>query len=354
MKTFVSLLLFLLLVTATVSAADANAVRRLRSEFRNPSQEFTQAPFWFWNGEISEDGIRRQLDDMQAKGVHGFVIHARMGLSKKVGYLTPRWLELVKFAIGEAERRRMIVYLYDEGMYPSGSAHGEVVNGRPDLASQGLSMEKGEVAPADDVVAVRDGYTFRLKPSGGVIRGVHLDEEDSMPGAPKSADLLNADATARFIRFTHDRYREAVGEHFGKTVRGIFTDEPSILGRRAQKGLRPWTKGLLPRITEIVGYDFAPYLHLLWEESPDGMHEVIRTDYRRAVATVLAGTYYRPISEWCERNGLALTGHPEGGGDLPPQRYFHQPGQDIVWRWVLPGETAVEGEQSLTGKTASS
>ncbi|MCP5116619.1 MAG: hypothetical protein GY953_37810, partial [bacterium] len=203
-------------------------------------------------------------------------------------------------------------------------------------------------------MAARDGHTFRLTPSGGVIRGVHLDEEDRMPGAPKSADLLNPEATARFIRFTHERYREAVGEHFGKTVRGIFTDEPSILGRRSRKGLQPWTKGLLPRINEIVGYDLARYLHLLWEESSDNLHEVIRTDYRRAVAAVLADSYYRPISEWCERNGVALTGHPHGGGDLPPQRFFHQPGQDVVWRWVLPGETAVEGEQSLTGKTASS
>ncbi len=171
-----ALLLSPLLATATASAADAGVVRRLRSEFRNPPREFTQVPFWFWNGDITENGIRRQLDDMQAKGVHGFVIHARMGLSKKVGYMTPRWLELVKFAVAEAERRGVIVYLYDEGMYPSGSAHGEVVRGRPELASQGLSMEKGEVAAADNVVAARDGYTFRLTPSGGVIRGVHFDE----------------------------------------------------------------------------------------------------------------------------------------------------------------------------------
>jgi len=138
----------LLLSASLLAGAPGKAtVERLRAEFRDPPREFSQVPFWFWNGEITEEGIREQIASMEEKGVYGFVIHARMGLSKKVGYMTPRWLELVRFAVEEAARRGMIVYLYDEGMYPSGSAHGAVVENRPDLVSYGLRMEKKPAVP---------------------------------------------------------------------------------------------------------------------------------------------------------------------------------------------------------------
>ncbi len=35
-------------------------------------------------------------------------------------------------------------------------------------------------------------------------------------------------------------------------------------------------------------------------------------------------------------------------------RYFHIPGQDLVWRWVLPGPTALEGAESTQGKCSAS
>jgi len=65
-------------------------------------------------------------------------------------------------------------------------------------------------------------------------------------------------------------------------------------------------------------------------------------------------TYYRPMAEWCASHGLELMGHPERPDDLALQKYFSVPGQDLVWRWVLPGETATGGPQSTQGKCAAS
>ncbi len=378
----------------------AESIDQLRNSFQNPSHESTQVPFWFWNDSLSEDGIREQIDQMQSKGVHGFCIHARMGLSPEIGYMTERWLELARFAVEEAQRRGMMVYLYDEGMYPSGSANGKVVKGHPELASQGLRIERyhfegptniekqillnnretfvaavllknseqdGQYLPDSAKVLknenpiqaeITDGdwtlFVFIQTPSEGVIRGVHWDQEDNRPGAPASADLLNPKATQRFIQLTHRKYYDALQEHFGETVRGIFTDEPSILGRRSKRGLKEWTYGFSSQLREILGYDFTPYLPFLWVEAKGELHEAVREDFEHAVATALNENYYRLLSEWCAEHDIVLTGHPEGGGEMRPQRYFQQPGQDVVWRWVLPGETSLEGEQSTTGKSASS
>ena len=112
--------------------------------FLNPANGFTQIPWWFWNDEITEGGIREQLEDFREQGIHGFTIHARMGLADSIPYLGQRWFELVRFAVEEAARYGMIVHLYDEGMYPSGSAHGQVVEGHPEFLARGLEMRRVE------------------------------------------------------------------------------------------------------------------------------------------------------------------------------------------------------------------
>ena len=52
---------------------------------------------------------------------------------------------------------------------------------------------------------------------------------------------------------------------------------------------------------------------------------------------------------------MALTGHPAAGNDMSTLAQFQWPGQDVVWRWVLPGNsTGLEGPESVTAKAATS
>ncbi len=382
-------------------SADAATIDGLRAAFKSPPREFSQVPFWFWNDEITEEGIRDQITKMEQKGVYGFTIHARLGLSSSIPYMGERWLQLVGVAVEEAARRNMQVYLYDEGMYPSGSAHGRVVAADPRFASQGLRMAarhfsgprevavEGAVAAGEQPVAaimvqkdpaggrylratsrtlpptglsaveIPPGdwtvFLFTQTPSGGRIRGVHDGEEDNQPGAPASADLLNAAATARFIAETHDKYYQALSSFFGRTIRAIFTDEPNILGRRTKPGLVPWTGGFLERLSALLGRDFATSLPFLWVEASDRSESAVRSEFSGAVAASLNESYYKPISDWCAAHKVALTGHPAGSGEMAPLLHFQIPGQDVVWRYVVPGgPTALEGVDSTIGKSATS
>ena len=92
-----------------------------------PRREYTLVPFWFWNDRLEEAELLRQIADFEAHGVHGFVLHPRVGLPRDTGWMSPRLLGFMRVAIEEAARRRMSVFLYDEGMYPSGSSSGQVV-----------------------------------------------------------------------------------------------------------------------------------------------------------------------------------------------------------------------------------
>jgi len=91
-------------------------------EWIDPPHEFSQIPFWFWNDDLSEAELLRQIEDFQAHGVHGFLIHPRAGLPKSIAWLNERMIGFMRFAIERAAERDMKVILYDEGMYPSGSS----------------------------------------------------------------------------------------------------------------------------------------------------------------------------------------------------------------------------------------
>ena len=104
----------------------------------DPLREFTVVPQWFWNDVLTEDELVRQIDDFQAHGVYGFMIHPRVGLPRDIGWMSDRFLHFMHVAIEEARRRDLLVYLYDEGMYPSGASSGQVVAADPALQSRGL------------------------------------------------------------------------------------------------------------------------------------------------------------------------------------------------------------------------
>src|SRR5699024_8166074 len=148
-------------------------------------------------------------------------------------YLSDGFMEFVKTAVDEADRLKMTVILYDEGMYPSGSANGLVVKSNPEYASRGLKMvefpclgtttmsiplEVGETLVSVQAVKKQDeksisanetkildvqNNTVSFTPpneenwsidcfietySKGTIRGIHYGEDDGEENAPRSTD----------------------------------------------------------------------------------------------------------------------------------------------------------------------
>ncbi len=331
-------------------------------------------PFWFWNDRLDETELLRQLDDFQSHGIHGFVIHPRVGLPRDMAFMSNAYLAMVRFVVDEAARRKMRVILYDEGMYPSGSASGQVVAENPAYQCRGLCvqestestplmLEAGQTLIAS--VRRKTGTWAHVidRPVDAVIRGLHyIDEASRNPrgepaeDTPPAADLLNPAAVACFIRLVYDRFYEALKPHFGTTIIGIFTDEPDLLGRlrEPRQRVRPGTSDILKHVNAVLGYDFTPYLPALWFDDESAC-EKARADYSLAVNHRLEETYYAPLWEWCEKHGVWLMGHPAQPDEIGLMRYFHVPGQDLVWRMVMPNEpSALEGPQSTQAKCSSS
>lgn len=156
-------------------------------------------------------------------------------------------------------------------------------------------------------------------------------------------DNLNAKSVRRFINSTYEAYKEAVGMEFGKTVKGVFTDEPSLADRNSKfnpkRGWIPWTYSFVDYFREKRGYDildYAPYIYFNCDKS-----SFVRHDYWRTVTELFSESYSKQISEWCTKNNICFTGHflqedklglatRVGGAVMPHYIYQHVPGIDML------------------------
>lgn len=332
-----------------------------------PESAYSHCPFWFWNDTLEEGEILRQISEFRAHGVEAFVIHPRIGLPRSCGWLSSELFRFMRLALEEARRLGMWVLLYDEGMYPSGSASGMVVAENPEFKARGLVCHAAGSLREDGIAA--GALRLPLAGGGGVIiydrpvkatlRGLHYIDNPASPDSPleeepEAADLLNPAAVRCFMRLVYDRFYAELGDFFCNTVKGIFTDEANPLSRLGEPDIMPGTLSALPAISRFLGYDFTPHLPALWVDSePEA--EGRRRDYRRAIAALMDETYYRPLSEWCGRHGVALCGHPAEPDDIGNLRAMQIPGQDIVWRQIMPGTpSALEGAPSTMAKAAAS
>lgn len=322
---------------------------KLMKEILSPSDEFTPIPFWFFNDEPDEERIAAQLSDYVEKGVNGIVLHPRIGVPESVPYLSEQYFKAVRFIVETAAKLHMKVVLYDEGMYPSGSAHGMVVAQNPDYASKGLKLvEQERDMPEEGTIITRfaDGKYLVYCFTHGTIRGIHFGEDDGEAGAPASADILNPEAVDCFIHLTHDKYYEALEEYFGSTVIAFFTDEPCALGRNAE-GFKEWVPGMEQELTAAGGS--LEELEGLFFGERNTTTEI----YHKLIKKHLRETFYARLSKWCERHGIALMGHPEVSDDVEEELYFHIPGQDLIMRRVSPETGGITEFDSVQAKLSA-
>ncbi len=341
---------------------------KLLKEILQPDREFTPIPFWFFNDAFEEEKVKNQLTDYVEKGVNGIVLHPRIGVPKEMPYLSEEYFRAVRFIVKTAAELGMKVVLYDEGMYPSGSAHGMVVQANPEYASKGIVLLEEEKAKeklaaeknAQVIAALPDGRKIVYGFSGGTIRGIHFGEDDGQPGAPKAADILNPDAVDEFIRLTHDKYYEELKEYFGTTVIAFFTDEPSALGRNSGR-YKSWAMGMEKEIAAAGGkLEDLEGLFIKTGKTVAGREDIAehvenRTVilYRQLIKKKLREIFYARLSDWCEKHGIALMGHPAESNDIEEELYFHIPGQDLIMRRVAPETGGLREFDSVQAKLSA-
>jgi hypothetical protein len=342
-------------------------------EFRNPPALHRGAPFWSWNTKLEQDKLLRQIGIFKEMGMGGVHIHCRTGLDTE--YLGGEFMDCVKVSVEKAKELGLYVYLYDEDRYSSGYAGG-LVTKDPSFRKRWIEWTSswdgtGELL-ASYQVAVSDGFlTNYIREKAGIdgktagkrwFAVKRVAEADPWYNNQTEVDTLNPEATMRFIRLTHERYKECIGNEFGRAVPSIFTDEPKfavfvpltdpVKGKSAQV---PYTDDLPGSFEKEYGFNLFDKLPELFWNFPDNEIPLFRYQYRNHTANRFAESYAGILAGWCKENGIALTGHfmseatldgqaGSGGSIMRSLRFLDIPGMDLL----------CDGLEYLTAKQAQS
>jgi hypothetical protein len=116
-------------------------------------------------------------------------------------------------------------------------------------------------------------------------------------------DSFNPEATKYYLQLTHEKYKEKMGDMFGKEITAIFTDEPKW------HAMYPFTAGMFEDFERQFGYDLRPRLNDLFSNSLDDRACLSRLQYRQWCTERFEKAWLKPVAAWCKRNNLVLTGH---------------------------------------------
>ena len=307
----------------------------LQSNFDNPPNWYRPAPFWFWNHDLKEDEIRRQVRLMHEGGIGGFFMHARYG--RITPYMSEDWHKMVAAAVDEARQLGMHAWLYDEDNLPSGSAGGQTVQENSRFGASNLKPfveeivkgpitkeielpQEGEFVIAyaipikDGALSVPDGIKVFDKPAktDGKLhcklpagKWLVLGFQRYFADTAMQIDAFNRAGIARFIELTHKAYKDRFGEDFGDLIPGIFFDEISMNYDRTHL---PWTDGLFEQFEAKMGYDLTKYLPAMLYDIGEKTAKY-RADFYGFLTWLYSETVTKQIYDFCESCGLRSTGH---------------------------------------------
>lgn len=374
-----------------------------RDLFANPPKSHRIMPFWFLNRDFDEPELRRQIAEMDEKGVGGVVLHCRHGLL--VEYMSDEWLDMIGVCIDELKKRGMEAWLYDEDDWPSGTVGGKLTRPHPEfrmrylrvqqiLVSGGVTYQTTLEADDNKLLGIQ---AWKMDDDGQVVLPASTDgstppcrditeaysdgklQWQAPPGkwlvvplweCPVAErvtwdrayylDTMNPEAVNTFKQMAYEPYLR-FREDFGKTVKGIFTDEPGLMihdgffGTAAMRTcvddpqrtlpgvILAWTRDFYERFEALKGYDLRPWLLALLRDVGPETHQ-IRCDYYDALTTWYIEAYHGNLSAWAAGNGLDYIGHTledplwgavrSQGNQIRVLESFHRPGLDYLGHGV--------------------
>ena len=304
-------------------------------KFKNADSEYAQVPFWSWNDKLDKDELKRQIKEMADKGWGGYFIHSRVGLV--TGYLSDEWMDCIEECVKEAEKTGTKAWLYDEDKWPSGFAGGAIPRISEEYRDRALELrKKGNVGDSDKVM-VEFNYNDQ---DYAIVEHVSTLTNEWFNGTCY-VDLMNGDVMDAYLESTHEKYKERFGQHFGKEIPGIFTDEPCyFMNNDFNEGI-PWSTKLPDFFMETKGYDILDHLPSLFFKKGDYIR--IRYDFYEVATKLFLESFTKKYANWCEENNMLMTGHFMSedtflgqtmwiGSAMPHYEYMHQPGIDKLGR----------------------
>lgn len=313
----------------------------LYAQFVNPERKFSARPFWFWNGDMSVDELRAQMEQMIEQGVFGAYAHCRDGMVQP--YLSDAWWSIVEGAMNAAEELGFSLCMVDEFEWPSGEARDFSLPGpqKSRVVAANSNFHLKRLKPTEHLVSGEETARIELPPEtmyviaaqitgdrkldGATIRHVpHQEGTTELKwkapsgrwvlityslelaiGVPDrgTVDLMDRDAVAKYIEIYYEELSKRCGKHFGKALPATFADHEGSYG-----GRYPWTARFPESFREMHGYEVASLLPALSFDV--GEHtEKFRCDFLATVSRLYTDNFFGQVTAWCGKHSLEHSGH---------------------------------------------
>jgi alpha-L-rhamnosidase len=345
--------------------------------WKTPPPEYGPEPYYGLNGAVDEAVIRRDLDTMKGLGYQAVTVQAGYGMP--FAYLSPEYFKFFRMFVDEAKKRNMRVWIVDDAGYPSGFAGGKFTELKPEMRMQALVVSQktpaatggavnatvGPATVAVTAINADDGATIAVPVADNTISWVapaghwtvmvvehqfktSPTRSDTNPkrvkdGTQSLEDYLDPAATMQYLAFTHEQYKRAVGDEFGKTIMGFRGDEPDY----SISGL-PWTPKFFEQFEKVKGYDVRPFLAAFLQPRNTKLTDMqtrSKADYYDVFSQMFRDGFFKVQGEWCAANHLEYQVHlnheememeltRSEGEFLRDMKYVQVPGIDTIWHQI--------------------
>ena len=319
----------------------------IQQQICRPRGEARGRTRWWWYGcAVEKEEICRELDFMKEAGIGGVELQILYPLEadnpdrgiKNYDYLSPEFMEMIRFAADEAAARGMQFDLTLGSSWPYGGPFvTEELSGQsvlpfsldvegPCRFSKDLTtviygrivgavlgkMDGAQMLPEsiEDITdKVIDKYLFNW-PWGTEIKELEIPE-----GLHKIVLFVSSDKKQRvlkplrggegliidhnrkeslraFLQYGGDPIVEAVGS---EKIHDIFCDSLEVFGHN-------WTDILYEEFRRRRGYELRPYIYALWGEIR-GMTNQVRYDFQKTMAELTVENFFQELTKWSHEKG---------------------------------------------------
>ena len=317
-----------------------------------PYNEHTINPL-FWQHADDREAIAEEMRRMKSVGINDCILESR----PHPDWLGEGWWSDLEYILGVAEELDMLIWIFDDGAYPSGTANGKLAEKYPELTKRFLAehhmdahgplphahflidnwLEEGEVLhrviaarrtperqqtlDSDTLVdlthLVSRGRLYWAVPEGDwrifVIKITRRGMED---WTNNYANPISHAAVAKYIEMVHEEHYARFKQHFGKRIAGFFTDEPRLGNIPGYDRIIGSCNMPLPCSPELLeALERSPLgsagrlLPLLWHPDAQGLCADMRYVYMDAVSRLFGECFTGQLGDWCRARGVKYIGH---------------------------------------------
>ena len=303
--------------------------------------------YWWWMGSaVDTQNLKRELETLRAAGwggVHIIPIYGAKGYeSSYIDYLSPRWMEMLRYTVTEAKRLDMGVDMTTGTGWCFG---GPTIT--PELASARAQLKTIEVASAQTVAI----------PAARVTAVVVSDSGQTMPLDP-AALTWTAPATGHWRVLTvlsvpgphvkraapggtgymlNPFYRPALDAFlapFTKAFRDYDGPKPRAMYHDSFEYSADWSPDLLREFEQRRGYRLQDELPAFFGGSDRDRTARVKADYRETLSDLLLDSLTEPWVKWSHSEGFITRDEAHGspGNLLDLYAAADIPETEMFWR----------------------